>query len=144
MANEGRQIARELGRKIAFGTMRESNLAHIEGPQARDMCQIGLELCPKCYFPTKLPCYLSPRDLPSPIDCLYPKSLSATYDLDFCSAILAHFSPADTSLFLSVIGQFCCRHRKINFFFIFYFQKFRNSTYSIYTIDILGKFLDLE
>ena len=61
-------------------------------PQARDiLCQIGFELCPKCYFPTKLLCYLSPRDLPSSIDCLYPKSLSATYDLDFCSALLAHF-----------------------------------------------------
>ena len=31
------------------------------------------------------------RDLPSPIDCMYTKSLSAIYDLDFCSAILAHF-----------------------------------------------------
>ena len=31
------------------------------------------------------------RDLPSPIDCMYTKSLSATYDLDFCSALLAHF-----------------------------------------------------
>ena len=31
------------------------------------------------------------RDLPSPIDCMYTKSLSAIYDLDFCSALLAHF-----------------------------------------------------
>ena len=37
------------------------------------------------------------RDLPSPIDCMYTKSLSAIYDLDFCSALLAHFKNAPST-----------------------------------------------